>query len=141
MDISSVDTQTVQSYTATNYVVLSKRPFTLTVNQQSQPLAELYSTNAVKGAAFITAYNPYSELLSDTENAARNEELFLDLQVLCVEIILGEGKDSTGQWPGESSFLALGINQDAVKLLGTKYQQNAIVWCDANAVPQLIFLK
>ena len=95
------------------------------------PLAELYSANSVRCAAFITAYNPYSKQLTDKENIVRNEQLFSDLQLQGIEVVFSEGQDPLEQWPGEPSFLALGLEQGIAEQLGAKYEQNAIVWCGA----------
>ncbi|TXH37992.1 MAG: DUF3293 domain-containing protein [Burkholderiaceae bacterium] len=48
--------------------------------------------------------------------------------------------NASNQWPGEDSFLVLGINLEAVKTLGRRFGQNAVLWCDATAIPQLILL-
>jgi hypothetical protein len=36
--------------------------------------------------------------------------------------------------------LALGITKEEALWLGKKYEQNAILWCDADFTPQLILL-
>ena len=48
--------------------------------------------------------------------------------------------NASNQWPGEDSFLVLGISLEAVKTLGRRFGQNAVLWCDATAIPQLILL-
>ena len=53
----------------------------------------------------------------------------------------GMGEHPSGQWPGEPSFLILGLPLDAAKQLGARHEQNAIVWCGTDAVPQLILLR
>jgi hypothetical protein len=42
--------------------------------------------------------------------------------------------------PGEPSFLAFGLALEASKTLGKAYEQNAIIWCGADAVPNLVLL-
>jgi len=41
----------------------------------------------------------------------------------------------------EKSFFALGVDLETAKNLGICYQQNAIVWAGADAVPKLILLR
>ena len=60
---------------------------------------------------------------------------FLDL------IVLGEGKCGDGDWDGEKSFLIFGISEKQASEIGKEFEQNAIVWCDKDAIPQLLLLK
>ena len=53
----------------------------------------------------------------------------------------GFGEDGEGLWPGEPSFLALGVSLDTAKSLGVEFHQNAIVWASEDATPQLILLR
>jgi len=53
----------------------------------------------------------------------------------------GFGQDPAGKWTEEESFLVLGISLEAAKKLGNQFEQNAIVWSDSDAVPQLIMLR
>ena len=52
-----------------------------------------------------------------------------------------EGKHPSGGWPSESSYLVLSLSLEESCELGKKYEQNAIVWCDSDCVPQLILLR
>ena len=58
--------------------------------------------------------------------------------LICLE---GVGRHPANQWPGEVSYLILGLTLDAAKTLGTRLEQNAIVWSGADAVPRLILLR
>ena len=53
----------------------------------------------------------------------------------------GIGSDPSGEWEGEPSFLILGISKKSAKELGTKYRQNAIVWCDTDCMAELLLLR
>ena len=101
----------------------------------------LFKQNRVESAAFITAWNPYSVSLSDKENQSRNEQLEYELNLRSLKFLDGFGQDPLGQWSGEDSFLVLGIELEASKKLGIKFEQNAIVWSDKDAIPQLILLR
>jgi N-formylglutamate amidohydrolase len=91
-------------------------------------------------AAFITAFNPYSEILDESENLKRHTELSKELVDLGYEFILGIGRDKEGGWEGEKSVLVLNIPNDTAKFLGNKYGQNAIVWIEKDAIPNLVLL-
>ena len=56
----------------------------------------------------------------------------------CVE---GTGQHPSNRWPGEASYLIFGLTLEATKTLGTRLEQNAIVWKGTDAVPQLVLLR
>ncbi|CDS49855.1 hypothetical protein [Polaromonas sp. CG9_12] len=58
-----------------------------------------------------------------------------------MKFINGVGLDSQDEWLGEASFLALGLSLEATRVLAGKHEQNAVVWCDKDAVAQLILLR
>lgn len=57
------------------------------------------------------------------------------------EVLNGVGKSPDDDWDGELSILVLNIDKDTAASIGKKFKQNAIVWCDLDAVPQLILLR
>lgn len=122
MSVSNISSETVAAYLETHFMVHSKKPFTLFVDKCCPPLLDLYRSHKVHSAAFITAFNPYSNPLSDKGNKLRNERLFLDLKELNITTILGVGQDPAEQWPGEPSLLALGIEESVARQLGNKYE-------------------
>jgi hypothetical protein len=104
-------------------------------------LAELHRAFSVDCSAFVTAANPFSALIDAKANALRQTALADELRREGLRFIEGIGEHPLGQWLGEPSFLILGLPLDAAKQLGAQQGQNAIVWCGANTVPQLILLR
>jgi hypothetical protein len=51
------------------------------------------------------------------------------------------GQHPNNQWPDEPSFLVFGLNLEEAKKLGKSVRQDAIVWSDSDALPQLILLR
>jgi Protein of unknown function (DUF3293) len=47
----------------------------------------------------------------------------------------------SGAWPPELSFFALGISERAARDLGRRFDQDAVVWAGADAVPRLLLLR
>lgn len=131
----------IGAYEVTNFHVKADPSFTLNVGKVSEELKVLFKQNNVFNAAFITAWNPYSRSLSDEENQARNDQLKNELIIRSLKFIDGFGQDPLGQWSGEDSFLVLGIDLEASKKLGIQFEQNAIIWSDSDAVPELILLR
>ena len=138
---STIPLDLIEAYRETAYRVEALEPFVLSIDQRSEPLGQLYRTHSVSSCAFMTAWNPYSESLSAEENSNRQTKLANDVRNLGFELIEGEGKHPNGLWPGEASYLVLGMSLDEAQKLGQQYEQNAILWCDADAIPRLVLLK
>jgi hypothetical protein len=131
----------ISAYKTTHFHVLDDVPFVLKVGEISPSLANLYRTHQVNSAAFITAHNPFSQVFSLENNIDRNLKLQSDIKALNLILIDGYGQDPLKQWDKEDSFLILGLEIDQAKTLGVKYEQNAIVWCTHEAIPELILLR
>ena len=73
----------------------------------------------------ITAANPYSQLLADEENKARNQSLHVELSNISHLTLPAIGRDPTSDWSEHGWVLP---SQDASPLidLARKFQQNAI---------------
>ena len=138
---SQLDKDLISAYEVTNFPVKSDPAFILNVNKVSEDLKTLYKQSRVDSAVFITAWNPYSKSLSNEENQLKNNDLENELNLRSLKFINGFGQDPLGQWAGEESFLVLGISLEASKKLGAQFEQNAIVWADKEAIPQLVLLR
>lgn len=139
--MSSLPASLIEAYTSANYTVLAAKRFVLNIGHKSDGLEDLYRRLRVQTSVFITAFNPYSKSLSFDENTKRNEALKNELDEIAWAVVKGYGQDPEGLWEKEESFLAFGITkEDAIKL-GNKYEQNAILGCDADFIPELILLK
>lgn len=90
----------------------------------------------VSSWCFITAWNPLSVEFPADENTVRNENLKRDLEKY--QILEGEGRDSTGKWQPERSFLALGISRKDAKTLAAKFGQRAIIYGETGKPAELI---
>ncbi len=51
------------------------------------------------------------------------------------------GKCANEVGDGEASFLILDIDKNTASDIGKQFEQNAIVWCTSDAVPELILLR
>ncbi len=138
---SLIPPDTIQAYRETDYRVLGDLPLVLRINEFNKPLSALYQTNQANCCCYITAFNPLGNIINDDANADRQSLLATDIQSRGLTFFKGIGEHPSGEWPGEPSFLVLGIAIEAAKSLGNKYEQNAIVWCGSDAVPQLVLLR
>ena len=90
--------------------------------------------------ALITAANPYSQPLSERENQRRYQRLSKHLKGLQLPLIPAVGKDQTGVWTPEPSWLILGITRPKAIAIGRKFEQNAIVYGELNQAAELQWL-
>ena len=139
--MSEIPSPTLTAYLETDYRVFSEPPFALCIGAASETLLKLYCQYGADCATFVTACNPYSQQVEAAANAARQAELESELKQRGLKFIAGEGRHPAGGWPAEASFLVLGISREEAMDLGRRYEQNAVVWCGADAVPELVLLR
>jgi len=141
-DATQIHSDKIQAYMATGYRIRHQgQDVVLTIGQCSEALLDVFARNAVACAAFITAYNPLGAVQHDHLNDAAHAQLAARLKNLGVEVIEGWGGDEGSRWPAEPSYFALGLDLERAKALGKSFDQDAIVWVGADAVPQLILLR
>jgi len=138
---SAIDAATLQAYRETHYRVLGDLPMILLVDQPSAPLAALHRALGVASSAFITAANPFSLRCDDDANARRQQALARDVAKMGLRTIEAAGEHPANGWPAEPSFLVPGLSLEDARALGEKYEQNAVVWSGADAVPRLVLLR
>ena len=138
---SIIHRDTIQAFLETDYCVHGDTPLTLRVGAASPGLSALLQAHRVESSTFITACNPFSQAFDGTANAQRQAALARELQQRSLSFIEGIGQHPSNQWPGEPSFLVFGLSLEVAKALGVQQEQNAIVWCGRDAVPELIVLR
>jgi hypothetical protein len=138
---SEIPPELIAAYRATNYRVFGQEPFVLNIGQSSKPLQKLYDKHGCRSAAFITASNPFSQPTIDAGNSRLQSLLETELSGISAALIAGMGEDSSGQWPGEKSTLALGLSLTDAKSIGIHFRQNAFVWIDRDTNPELLVLR
>jgi Protein of unknown function (DUF3293) len=116
----------------------------LRVDQRCQPLSRLFSASGQRRAVFITACNPSGMRQSPQQNRTASDRLRERLNQYVSgpdDIIEGMGFNPSEDWPGEESFLVLGLNLEVSRALGDEFQQNALLWADSDAIPRLVLLR
>lgn len=139
--MSLLSPETIQAYRETEYRVLGDQGFVLRIAEVSVELLDLYGRFGVSCGAFVTACNPYSAALAEDDNRERQAKLERELRARSLRFLPGIGQHPSNEWPGESSFLALGLSLAAARRLGEQLEQNAIVWAGEDGVPQLVLLR
>lgn len=136
-----VNAALVQSYMDTDYHVQADPPFVLRIGEVNLPLAQLYSAQQTNCAAYLTACNPISQIIDGMENGERHAMLMNELKKRSLQLREGWGQDRWGRWPPESGCLVLALDLEAAKALGRRFDQNALVWCGPNVIPELVLLR
>jgi len=96
--------------------------------------------NLYKNCLFITAYNPFSNVLSYDDNSKRHLNLIKAFEDDNYKFIEGIGEHPNNSWRGEKSLLVYDIDLETSKRYGNKFEQNAIIWINNNQIPELIIL-
>ena len=138
---SGIPASTIDAYLAARYTVLAGEPFSLKIDCPSAELARLLDLNQTRCAAFITAWNPSGGLTSDTENHAAQQALATEIKSRNLRYLEGAGEDPSGRWPSEPSLLVFGISLASATDLAKQFNQNAFVYADSDATPQLVLLR
>lgn len=138
---SLIDSALIHAYRETQYRVLGAFAMVLRPDVFSLDLADLHQALAVDCSVFITAYNPYSQAVDASANIRRQSELAGVLASRGFVVLDGIGTHPGGKWTAEPNFLVPGIALEEASAMGRQFQQNAIIWCGADAIPRLILLR
>jgi len=107
LEIRSISPNLIKAYREAIYVIdLGDGEIALQVSKVNTALARLMQEWEVTTAAFLTAFNPYSQVVDPAENEARQKRMWVDAQPMCPKIFPGIGRDKNDQWPHELSMLA-----------------------------------
>ncbi len=138
---SVIDPQLVAEYRRTEYRVRAEPPFTLTIGCHSPELLALFRKSGTESAAFITAWNPFSQASTPAQNEAAQRRFLRELDGRGLQWFDGLGVGADSKWDPEPSVLVLGLTHADASAIGVQYRQNAIVWAGADAIPALVLLR
>jgi hypothetical protein len=139
---SEIPSEKISAYLATEYTVFDENPdFILRVGEPSAVMKSYFEAYGEGSALFITAFNPQGQEQSDIENKASHKSLGHELQDSSRLVLEGAGSDPTGSWPSEKSYLAFGMGLEISAQIGQRFQQDAVLWVGADAVPRLMLLR
>jgi hypothetical protein len=131
------------AYRATTYRVAAPgRTLALRIDQHDGQLATLLQETGAQCAALLTAWNAESQRQSPAVNAMRQQALLHDLAAGGYRCLPGTNVPDGGSGPGEDwtedSVLVLNLALRAAREIASRYGQNAFLWIDRHATPQLI---
>src|SRR5688500_9971093 len=136
-----LDQALIEAYRATDYVLFVEdgREITLDIGVTSPECDRVLDRRKASTAVVVTAYNPRSVVLPDSENRKRHAELTGLLEARGCDYALGEGRDPTGQWKPELECVVFGIAMEAGLELARRFDQNAIVFVKRAQAPELAY--
>lgn len=141
-ETTQIHSDKVRAFMATDYRIgHTPQDIVLNIGQRSARLAALFAAKGVNCGAFLTAYNPRGALQPEAANQLAHAQLATQLEQLGHAVIAGSGSEKGTDWAAEESYFALGLALAPAKAMGTHFDQDAIVWVGADAVPQLILLR
>ena len=141
LSMTVIPADLIKAYESTDFRVLEPQAFTMRVGRYSPELQALYADLRVSSAGYLTAWNPFSAETSEEGNRKAQRHLLRQLSVEGFPTMNALGIDPSGDWPGEESIFVPGLDLERAKTLGAEFGQNAVVWADADAVPQLVLLR
>ena len=124
-----IDPVLIKAYRQAEYEVQANpQHYILRIGEVNHALVEQMKKEQVTTAAYLTAFNPYGQQIGLEENQRAQKQLLVDLDLLSIHYLQGQGRDAAGVWPSEPSVLALGITLQDAEILADRYGQNAFVW-------------
>lgn len=130
-------TELINAYNTTEYKVYSPT-LVIKIGIVNQELNDLLISVNASTWAYITAFNPFSKILTKADNMKRHEEL--KVKITNYKFFEGEGVGEDKEWEPELSLLIIGIPINESIEIGKVYEQNAIVVGEINGVPELKML-
>ncbi|WP_061145252.1 nitrile hydratase accessory protein [Caballeronia arvi] len=132
---------TLDAYRAAIYRIdgVDGRPdIDMKVGVANAAVVSLLAHREVASAVFVTAFNPFGEVLAPDENARRLRSLVEYVGALGLRALPGAGVDPMNVWIAEASLFVLGATPDTADVLMTAFAQNAVVYVDRAGVPRLL---
>ena len=130
------------AYLATDYIVrIDGRDVVIRPNERSPAVDKTLSRFKARGAAFITAFNPYSRLCGKQVNLAAHAQLLAAVRRRRRRFVEGRGQGHDKRWPAEKSALVFGLTRATAAMLGRQCRQNAIVFAALGRPAELVFLN
>jgi hypothetical protein len=88
--------------------------------------------------AYLTAWNPGSEVRMEFMNRQKQEDLELFLRGAGYSLLPGVAHDPSGQWPDEEGVLVFGLGWEKALMLGRRFHQNALLAGLGEEIVQLL---
>jgi len=127
------------SYLDADYLLkTASQTFVLNIGKlPSQEFEDFLTSIATDRWTIITAYNPYSRVLTESQNHERQTQLEEALRKQGRVCYPAVGQSPDGKWR-ETSVWVPGLSRGQAKELGAQFQQNAVVYGTFGKAAELI---
>ncbi len=142
--VEFIDDELLKAYRSAKYVLNVNPVVEMKVDSHCSQLDSLLKERGWGLVAFITPENPYSEILSESENQKRHETFlnYLELQdYKSDELIGGYGIDIGEQWPRENSYLISVGSEEQATEIARQYDQNGYLLHMIDEATKLILCR
>ncbi|WP_345798424.1 DUF3293 domain-containing protein [Castellaniella sp. MT123] len=134
-------TPLVQAYRDALYRIDAAPTLTLRIGWADPDLEMLHRRHSCACSVFLTACNPRSRRLRPAANARRMRALQRTLSREGRAWLPGRSIDPLGLWPDEPSAWIPGLPLPEALNLARRFGQNALVWCAADGIARLIWVR
>lgn len=134
---SKLDQQLLNAYINTNYVVDIPR-LNIRIGQKNWELSEFLIDNNIYSWAFISAWNPYSQVTDSQTNEKMHQTLCAEIKNKGLLFCEGHGISDNGAWEPEKSLFIMGITKEDAIQIAQSYRQNAIIFGSLDSLPELL---
>jgi hypothetical protein len=125
------------AYLATEYAC---GRFVLKIGRRHPYFDDFLAREGFSTYAFITSWNPRSEVKSKAGNLARGQELQLRLEALALDFMAAAAHDPTEKWLVEEGVFLFNVDTEVVLELAATWEQNAVVVGVRGGVPRLLWV-
>lgn len=133
-----IDKSLLQAYERADYVVPEIGEI-LHIGKLHPLLDAFLEQHLYEQWAFISAFNPYSNVKDEQWNKERQQELKTLLLKEGYAFLEAYGKDPEGEWPPEDNFLVMDISEERAVAMGKVFKQNAILVGERGGAVRLVF--
>ena len=113
-------------YSATHVTIVRPDGTRLTLRPEAEGTCGEWPWGAFEEAWILTACNPRSVPLSESDNLARHRLLGRDLEAIGATFVPADGYDPEQQGWAEPGYCVMGITQVWVNSLARRWEQNAV---------------
>lgn len=131
-----------QAFKSTDYnAELPDELFVFHIGQDKSATTSMMDRFGITTFAYITAWNPYSQIADSAKNEEANLRLENELKLSGLKFFQCNGTDPSKIWPSEPGFIIFDCDRRWVKKLARRYRQHAIAYATKGRLPRLIWTK
>lgn len=137
----NISAPTEQVLLSARYEVLGTSPFELRVGQASAELLSEHKAHRASSSTFFTGVDCLDPSSDPAKKIARHKALQHELAWRSLIFIEACTRHPSDNSQCDEGFLVFDLTPAAAMVLGERFEQRAILWCDSEAIPQLLLLK